>query len=69
MTASQPSLFLPGWQEECGDPDPVMPPVERRRPPWRLHNGPLFDHGRSAARPDVATGRRVHTVNVAGGWL
>lgn len=38
MTASQPPLFLPGWQEECGDPDEQAfmdlhgpQPVRRRR--------------------------------------
>lgn len=65
MTATQPPLFPLGWEvEPCPDVDPVLPPVERRRSPWRIHNGPLSGHGRSAARPDVATGRRIRTVPI-----
>lgn len=67
MTAVQPPLWREGWEREsCGEADPVLPLGERRRSPWRIHNGPLFDHGRSAARADVAVGRRVHTIVVAG---
>ena len=73
MTARQPPLFLPGRDlESCGDADErafVDVHGPQRRSPWRVHNGPMGDLGRSAARPDVATGRRIHTVTVAGGWL
>ncbi|MGW1492596.1 hypothetical protein [Streptomyces sp. NPDC002402] len=50
MTASQPPLFLPGWQEECGDPDerahvdlhgpqPVRRRLTRRDMKWLNRDG------------------------------
>lgn len=75
MTATQESLFPPGWDVEPDADERAHVDVHgpQRRPrtgsPWARHWGPMWDYGRSAARPDVVCGRRIHTLTVPGRWL
>lgn len=71
MTATQLPLLLPGWEREpCGDAERERAFLDLHGPGHRRHATVLWDHARSAARRDVAWGRPVHTVVLAGGcWL
>jgi hypothetical protein len=69
VTATQPPLFPPGWDEPCGDADErAFVDLHGPQPEPRLHDSPLWEYGRSYAHPDIQYWRDIEDVPV-GRWL
>lgn len=68
MTAVQPPLFAPGWDlEPCADADEqAFVDLHGPQPGPSPVGTPLWEYGRSFARPDIEYWRDIADINTGG---